>query len=72
MPINNDMTEICAYCLRVFTAFWEGGEVWATSIPASPIGDGLWLCDEHAFSDEYISHLKRRIKLMLPTLNVSG
>ena len=71
MPINNDTMERYAYCLRVFKAFWEGGEVWASSIFASSIGDGLWLCDEHAFSDEYISHLKRRIKLMLPILNVS-
>ena len=70
MP-NNDTAERCVYCLRVFTAYWNGGKVWTTSIPASSIGDGLWLCDEHDFSDEYISHLKRRIKQRLPISNVS-
>lgn len=71
MPINHDTLERCVYCLRVFTAYWSGGKIWATSIPVSPIGDGLWLCDEHDLNDEYITHLKRRIKLTLPISNVS-
>jgi len=65
LPINHDTAERCAYCLREFTAYWNDGKLLTTSVPVMSIGDGLWLCDEHGFSEEEIGRLKLKIKQRL-------
>ena len=66
MPV--DIRERCAYCLQDFTVFWEHhsdryhGKPFVSSIPAVPIGDGLWLCKKHQLNEAQIKQLKEKIR----------
>jgi len=65
MPRSYDTQERCAFCLRIFSAYWKDGKVLTMSVHVTSIGDGLWLCDEHKFSEEEIDRLKLKIKQRL-------
>ena len=61
MPINHETLARCAFCLKVFTVYWDRREIYSTSTPVKKIGEGLWLCEEHRLAPRKVRQLIKAV-----------